>query len=1293
MSFISTRLGVPAAVLSLGLTGFAAFGAWRDQSAGLPLVENITAKDFISDGIKWTVTQDKLGRLFVGGDQLQVFDGQTWLSFPVANTYGLRALAFGEDGRLWAGALNEVGFFEEAPLGNFIYHSLIEHLPKEERLLGDVWACVPVGRIIYFICRDRLLRWDGTVFRAWPYAGKTRLCPLNLNGESWFHHRETGLYRLTEAGPHLEIPATLLPDAGILGLAKDQDGLLLVSSTGFYRPGNPSHRIFSEELNHYIIDSRLACFSPLLDGNYAIGTLNGGIALVGKNGELLRILDTNDGLPARSVFSIITDTAGYAWCATPSGIFRFETGGHTTLYGPANGLKGQGIVDLKTGNSRFYALTPEGVFALATTGNKTAQFAKLPQLTELYTRLFPYRNGLVLARHGGLDFFDGTNVSPLFTIAASGVFFAQPSRTTPDNLYLSEHSGLARLTVQSDGSFVHTRFLELPDTCISLYEDLAGRLWIGTNSKGAFIFDPDSKQLSPLNDPATGEPMPGWVSIQGNDQRILLFHDGPMLQARPHGTGLRTVEGAPAFELITTQLIPGTQKNLVAFKHPNATGNTGQGVGMLEFDAVGKPKWQELDLPALGVIGSIHKLEFSQENDRSILWIGGAEGLLRSDYDTITAVQKPSTPLIRLDTGHSSRTRDGGELSFPFKDHRISFKVFTGDYARGKDWLFQSRLGTGTGEWSAASTRRAFEFTNLSEGDFRFEIRAVNSAGLTSEPASFTFSILPPWYRSGWAYAGYTASLVLIVFGFIRIRERRIRARNRELETLVDIRTQELVKANAAKDEFLASVSHEIRNPMNGVIGIAETFKTEALDQESRHKFGLLRQCASHLSSLLEDILDFSRVQAGAVELETNPFDLPELVESIAAITAAESEKRGIPVEIAISPAVPQRLTGDPRRIRQILLNFVSNALKFSGRGQVSVTVWCKTAGTQQTEVIFAVSDEGPGISQEEQKKLFTRFERGAAAQQGRVPGTGLGLALCRALAEKMGGRIWLESEPGEGSCFYFSAPFAIAEALPQPTPASVPPVGNFKSALVVDDEEYNRLALTGLLESLGFSVQSAADGPQALVLAGSHDFDLMFIDYALPGLSGLDVSRSVRQLPGRSAQAVILATTAFTTPEKRSQCLAAGMNAFLGKPVTMERLRQALAAANLAETPVVQPPADVSARTDRLANLRLLATKKCVPLAAELALYFSELEVELEQLNLALQEEEAGHAGHYAHLLYGRCGFIHERELEQTLRKIEAAAATGRWADARLLSREVQTQLAGLRIRLALSAPIAPPV
>jgi signal transduction histidine kinase/CheY-like chemotaxis protein/HPt (histidine-containing phosphotransfer) domain-containing protein len=1026
-------------------------------------------------------------------------------------------------------------------------------------------------------------------------------------------------------------------------------------------------------------------------GNFAIGTVNGGMALVAPTGELLRILDTTDGLLSRAVFSIAPDATGYAWCATPDGIFRLEAGGHNTLFGPTNGLKGQGVIDLKAGNSGFYALTRDGVFGLIPSTTKGGRFAQLPQLTMLYNHLQPFRGGLLLARHGGVDFFDGTHVRPLFTLVAKTVLFAQPSRTSPDDFYLSEPPGLGRLVAQPDGSFIHTPFLELPDACTSLHEDANGRLWIGTEGKGAFAYDATAQHLTPVNNPATGEPFPGRVLVLGRDQDILFFHNGRVLMARTDGSGLRALEGVPALDFSVTQSIPGSQGTLVAFRRANATDGSVQGLGILAIDQTGKPDWRELDVPALRTVGSIRTMEFSEEAHRPILWIGGSEGLLRLDYDAIPAVKKPDAPLIRLDTGLSSQPVQAGDLSFPFQNHRLSFRVFTGDYAKGKDWLFQIRLGNGLGEWSASTQRRSYEFTNLSEGDYRFEVRAVNTAGLASAPSVFTFRILPPWYRSGWAYAGYAAVLALGVFGLIRVRERQIRIRNQELEALVEVRTAELVKASAAKDEFLAGVSHEIRNPMNGVIGIAESFKTEGLDLESRRKFSLLRQCASHLSSLLEDILDFSKVQAGAIELDPKPFDLPELVESITAITGPDSEKYGIPVEIAISPAVPRELVGDARRIRQILINFVSNALKFSGRGQVSVTVWCKSPSAGQTEVIFAVSDEGPGISVEEQQRLFTRFERGAAAQQGRVPGTGLGLALCKGLAEKMGGSIWLESELGRGSCFYFSAPFAAAATPAESPPATLTAVaGSARSALVVDDQEYNRIVLADLLQTLDFSVLTADEGQAALALAERQVFDVIFLDFNLPGLSGVDVARGIRALPNDSAHALILATTAFTTPEKRALCLNAGMDAFLSKPVTMEKLRKALTAATgPGATPVTARP---RAPVEALGNLRLLARKKQVPFAEELALYFSELDVELEQLNAALQKEDAAGAGHYAHLLCGRCGFIQERELEQTLRKIEGVVANQQWADARFLSREFQIQLAGLRVRLASAAPVGPP-
>ena len=427
--------------------------------------------------------------------------------------------------------------------------------------------------------------------------------------------------------------------------------------------------------------------------------------------------------------------------------------------------------------------------------------------------------------------------------------------------------------------------------------------------------------------------------------------------------------------------------------------------------------------------------------------------------------------------------------------------------------------------------------------------------------------------------------------------------------------------------------------------------------------------------------------QQDAFKLDSKLFEVSELLESVAALTAAESEKCKTRVEIAISPAVPRQLIGDPRRIRQILLNYVNNALKYSNRGKVSLTVWRNKANPGFTEIFFAVCDEGPGIPAEEQKNLFNRFERSTSAQTSGMPGTGLGLFICKALAEKMGGHAWMKSEAGNGTCFYFSAILATVDDH-KFLPSSFEHVpANFKTALVIDDEEYNRIALTGLLESLGLTVFTSAGDRDSITMAGRRDFDVIFIDYSIPGLDGPTIAREIRALPGRSAQSMIFATTAFNTPDKRAACLASGMNGFLRKPITIDRLRLALAAtAKFTEMPFYSRPVPA----DRFVNLRLLATKKNIPFQEELQLYLSEFVAELKQLAIALLKEDSGRASYYAHLLYGRCSFINERNIETILRKIEATAATERWDEARDLGAEVQSQFAALRLRLFSDSPVA---
>jgi signal transduction histidine kinase/CheY-like chemotaxis protein len=1239
-----------------------------------------------ADNDTWFVTEDKLGRLFVGSGGLFVFDGQAWKKHAVGNCVAVRTIQFSGN-RIWLAGANELGYMEEPALGDFQYHSLVDQLPANEREIGQIWGSAVIGSKVFFVGREKIYCWDGKVFQIWNFPGQSRVFPLLLNGETWVHHVETGLYRLTAEGPQLEFDHSQLPETGILGLCRDQLGLLIVSSTGFYRPGHPARPEFSAQINRSITENMLTAYATLPGGVHAIGTVNGGLMLVSAEGVLLRTLDVTNGLVGNAIFSIAADGLEGIWCTGQNGIFWVESRGQATVLRQPNGAR-EGITDLDVHGPRVYAAGQSGILELVPGDNHGARLNIPLPLARNYYAVRSYPEGLLLGRHRGLDAYDGQAVKPVYALTARGVNAIYPSRLQPNTYLLAETLGFARLNESSDSSLQSTRLFEIKDYVYGgMHEDDRARLWFGTAGSGLFVYEPKDGTVSAIPDPDTGKPFSGFLALDHTSPEFVLFAAGKILKANLDGTNLHTLLRLPAINpFLVRPANPG--QFLVAFKRTGANSSNawGQGLGLFTLERDGHVNWRELDVPSLDAVSFVQVLEMASEDDKRVLWVGGAEGLLRLDFDALPFVQAPTGPIIRLENPQSGK-QESGLLAFPFHGHQLNFHVFLPNYERSKEWMIETRLGQGSGDWSAANHGRTYQFSNLSEGTYRFEVRTVNAAGMMSEPTVFSFRIMPPWYRSNGAYAACVVALALGIWGFIRIRERRILAENEKLEGLVDARTAELVKANAAKDEFLAGVSHEIRNPMNGVIGISESLKTAGLDAENRRKFGLLRQCASHLSSLLEDILDISKVQAGVVELDVRPFDLYELTDAIMAMSASDSEKYHIPVEVAISPGVPRYLHGDPRRIRQILLNFVSNALKFSGRGQVSVTVWCKPTGTpERTEVVFAISDDGPGISPEEQKKLFHRFERGAAARQGRVPGTGLGLALCKGFAEKMGGKIWLESEVGQGSCFYFSAPFLVA---PEPDDVDPPPPDDTpagKKALVVDDQEYNRIVLADLLAKLGYVATTAADGTIALQLAEKEIFALVFLDYDLPGLSGLDVARGIRALPTATAAAHILATTAFTTPEKQAQCLAAGMNAFLGKPVTLERLRKALAGT---EIPASPPPPPVA---DGLANLRLLATKKNVRFEDELALYISELNLELDNLGAAVHDEDIPEAAHYAHLLCGRSSFIYERNLEQNFRRLEEIIARGHWADARQLVGDLRKLAAALPAKLASGAPTAPP-
>jgi signal transduction histidine kinase/ligand-binding sensor domain-containing protein/DNA-binding NarL/FixJ family response regulator len=566
------------------------------------------------------------------------------------------------------------------------------------------------------------------------------------------------------------------------------------------------------------------------------------------------------------------------------------------------------------------------------------------------------------------------------------------------------------------------------------------------------------------------------------------------------------------------------------------------------------------------------------------IWVGTAEGVAFFDPSREVEDRTPKPLVIERVALNGVETALSGRGPLAHDENNLEFEYALLSFFRESDTRYQTQLvgfDRAPSDWTADYRRN---YTNLPAGDYEFRVWGRDAFGNVSGPERIAFRIKPAPWKTRWAYLLYGVGATAAVAGSVRYRLGSLRRRSEELETIVEQRTEQLaataeqlrlseqraLEASRAKSDFLSNMSHELRTPLNAVIGLARLMERDrSLGAEQRETLNIIHDSGEHLLGLIDDVLSISKIEAGKIELAPHAFDLRHLLRVVEEITRVRAHAKNLDLTFALDPSLPDAVWGDEGKLRQVLINLLGNAVKFTDEGGITLR-----ARWRDGRAAFEVEDTGRGIADDDLGKLFeafTQLERGERAQEG----TGLGLVISRQIVRLMEGDISVRSQFGEGTTFACEIELPLANDAPageiERRVVGLAQGQEILRVLVADDGSENRLLLTRLLAAVGFDVREAADGAQATRVWEDWHPHLIWMDVQMPVMDGLDATRAIRRAESKAGDkgegveaiaasgtargdvrhCVIIALTASAFEHQRAAILESGADDLVTKPYT----------------------------------------------------------------------------------------------------------------------------------------------
>jgi len=1169
----------------------------KTQESGYPFIQNYTPDDYNAFTQNWGTVQDSSGILyFANGDGVLMYDGVNWEVIELPNHGHAKSIAIDENNHIYVGASSEFGYLEPDNLGKLVYVSLSSLLDEQDQNFTTIWEIHTAKEAVYFRAADALFRWSDGSFKVWKTKGRASDLSFKVDDKLFQSRSGVGLGFINgdtfELLPNGEFFANKLVRT-ILPLSKDD--LLIGTINAFYTYRDNVIVPFKTEVDEFIAKNTLYNAIKLNDGSFALATVSGGIAIINDVGQLLLTLNKDDTLASLTVQSLFQDRSGILWAALGYGISKIE---YPNPFSNFNELGATTRCNVITRlKNKVYAGNGNGLYYLTSDEFGTSSFKQVLGMNYKIWDLLVFEDLLLVADENGVYQLKNNIVSRLGNWNPSAFL---RSELDTNRVFISLADGLGSIYYKNGDWHDEGQIAGVNGSTYTIIEESTGDLWLETSEDWLWKVSFKSKEMAiGLQNPISEK----YGSAQGlpGDTGNLYKIDDTIFFVSNNGRETYGFDSKSNsfFADSTLNKSFGMPGKSIFINHVDE----GENVFFSMSDMVDRPKqlvawnlpdnqYKTEDLKEERISDLIGISMFAELKD-SVIWHGGLNGIIRHDLKDVSINYIPNNALIskviyKEDSLLRSGSYDYSSVIVPFKNNRFRFQFANPGFYREDANTYQYKLLGFDEDWSGWTLETKKDYTNIPEGNYTFNVRSKDVYGQVGGQDSFIFTILPPWYRSWWAYSLYILTAILAIILLMQWRSRQLLKKNLALETIVRKRTTEIIQKNSQlerqthqlqmqteqlkdvdrmKTRLFANISHEFRTPLTLIKGPIEKLEEARKNEISTSNMKMIRRNANRLLKLVNQLLDLSKLDFGSLSLEPSEGNLYKCLRAAASSFSSHAAQRNIDYHIKI-PSRTLWASFDRDKLEKIIYNLLSNAFKFSP-DKATIGFYAKYV---YGNLEIKVSDSGYGIPSDKMPHIFDRFYQVDDSFTREKEGTGIGLALTKELVDLQGGSIHVESEYQKGSIFRITLPFEEIKTY-EKEDAEVP-IGESKieldsllvkeskkskhkglsRVLIIEDHSDMRYFIKQqLLEK--YRIIEAFNGKDGLEKARENSPDLIITDLMMPQMDGITLCKKLKRNINTSHIPVIM-LTAKAGIENKLEGLETGADAYLTKPFNARELQ-----------------------------------------------------------------------------------------------------------------------------------------